>query len=188
VKPFGSTAAYQSALLNFIAEQSRQGSGDLNDRAAKIGGLLRQFVRLRIPVELPEDVQIGLASIIGAWAVHRTQVRHQFMMGRNVVVSDDLLEKIWDKAEAMDHGRDDSVHAFEVYPILARRWPERKAELLDRLWRALVSDEEDEVRAAVGGLYSWVDEQATSTQEADADLDDRVREVGIGIATRRCGA
>jgi len=77
------------------------------------------------------------------------------MMGRNVVVSDDLLEKIWDKAEAMDHGRDDSVHAFEVYPILARRWPERKAELLDRLRRALVSDEEDEVRAAVGGLYSW---------------------------------
>lgn len=101
MKPFGSTAAYQSALLNFIAEQSRQGSGDLNDRAANIGGLLRQFVRLRIPVELPEDVQIGLASIIGAWAVHRTQVRHQFMMGRNVVVSDDLLEKIWDKAEAM---------------------------------------------------------------------------------------
>lgn len=97
-------------------------------------------------------------------------------------------KKFGTKPRRWDHGRDDSVHAFEVYPILARRWPERKAELLDRLRRARVSDEEDEVRAAVGGLYSWVDEQSTSTQEADADLDDRVREVGIGIATRRCGA
>jgi hypothetical protein len=191
------------ALLHFIAERGRQRNGELYDRLAEIGEVLSNFVDLRIPFELPEDVQTTLAALISAWALHRNQESHEFerLMNRrdqtefalegaaailpHIMVSDDLLKKLWDKAEAIDHGQDGGARAFALYPVLARRWPERTAELLDRLRRALVSDQQDEVRAAVHGLYAWINAQETSSQPIDAELDDLVREVGIGIGARR---
>jgi hypothetical protein len=103
----------------------------------------------------------------------------------HIVTNDDLLEKIWDKADAMDHGRDGHVRAFRVYSILARHWPERIAELVGRLRRAIVSDQEAEVWPAIHGLFAWINPQETSYQPIDAGLEDLVREVGIGIAARR---
>jgi hypothetical protein len=62
--------------------------------------------------------------------------------------------------------------------------PQRKAELLDQLRRALVSDQEEEVGAAIRALYRWVNARGISSAP-DPELDDLVREVGIGIAARR---
>lgn len=194
----------KEALLHYIAELSRQRNGESFDRLATIGELLRHFVDLKIPFELSEDVQAALATMIGDWAAHRTQPRHRVerhFSGSDhqesetldgvasilpyIATNDDLLEKIWDKADAMDHGRDGHVHAFRLYSILARHWPERTAELVSRLRRALVSDQEAEVWPAIHGLFAWINLQETSFQPTDAGLEDLVREVGIGIAARR---
>ena len=73
-----------------------------------------------------------------------------------VSVSDELLEKIRMKAEIVDQGSDSDVRAFALYPFLVQKRPGLKSELLDRLRRALVSDQEDEVRLATMGLYRWI--------------------------------
>jgi hypothetical protein len=171
---------------------------------ATIGELLRHFEYLKIPFELEEGVQRALAAMIGHWAVHRTKPQHPFerqfseshrkesetlegvaLILPHIMTSDELHQKIWAKADAMDHGRDGHVHAFNLYSILARYYPERTAELVSRLRRALVSDQEAEVRPSVHGLYTWIDQQETSFQPTDVGLEDLVREVGIGIAARR---
>jgi hypothetical protein len=66
----------KEALLHFIAELSRQRDGESFDRLATIGEVLQHFVDLKIPFELPEDLQAALAAMIGDWAVHRTKPRH----------------------------------------------------------------------------------------------------------------
>jgi hypothetical protein len=176
----------------------------LHESLAVIGEILRQFVELGIAIDLSADVQTALATLVGAWSTHRIPHRHEFerMMNRrdqqefdalegvaailpHIKLIDDLLENIWNKAKAMDDGLDGGVRAFAVHPVLAQRWPNRKAELLDRLRRALVSDQEDEVLAANRGLYTWISAQEATLQQTDAELDDLVREVGIGIAARR---
>ncbi len=103
----------------------------------------------------------------------------------HIVVSDDLLEAIWNKAREMDQSSDSGARAFAAYPVLAQRWPEKTSELFDRLRRALLSDQKDEVRAAVRGLYACVNAQETLSGLGDAVLNDLVREVGIAIAARR---
>jgi hypothetical protein len=192
----------KETLLRFIAERSRQ--GDLYVRLSEIGEVLDQFMHHRIPIELPTEVQTDLVTLINSWAVHRAQLRHPFerAMSRrdrqeleavegvaaivpHVPVSEDLLGKIWDKAEAMDDGRDGEVPAFAVYPVLVERRPERMAELLNRLRRSLITDRDDAVRAAVRGVYIWINALEKASQPPNAELDDLVREVGIGIAARR---
>lgn len=202
--PEESPGQAKDALLRSIADQSRHENGSLYDRLAGIGELLHHFVRLQLPIEMPEDVRTALALLIDAWSVHRVKGQHEFERLVNqgderalgalqgvagilphIVVTDDLLGKLWDKADAMDHGHDGVVRAFTIYPFLARRQPERTAELLDRLRRALVSDQEETVQAAVGGLYGWIDAHEASARLNTAEQDDLVREVGIGIAARR---
>jgi hypothetical protein len=91
---------------------------------ATIGELLRHFEYLKIPFELEEGVQRALAAMIGHWAVHRTKPQHPFerqfseshrkesetlegvaLILPHIMTSDELHQKIWAKADAMDHGR-----------------------------------------------------------------------------------
>jgi hypothetical protein len=147
----------------------------LYERLAEIGGLLAQFEHLKISVELSEQTRTALTALVNGWAALRIPPGHkldslmnrragrEFEVLKGVVAalprithSDDLLEKIWDKAWAMDARLDGEIHAFLLYPVLVQRWPERKGELIDRMRRALLSDQQEEVREAVAGLYSWI--------------------------------
>jgi hypothetical protein len=194
----------REALLRFIMERSRPAATDVSTRLAEIGDLLEQFEVLRISIDLSEDLQANLRTLVATWAAHRTPNVHEIDWAINrrderdletlegvaailprISVSDDLFEKIWDKAKAMDEGRDGGVHAFLLYPALAQRRPEGTAELIDRLRRSLVSDQEDDVRRAVQGLYMWLRSQETQPDAGHEELDDLVREVGIAIAARR---
>jgi hypothetical protein len=99
-----------------------------------------------------------------------------------IAVSGELADRIWEKAEAIDTRPDaGAAHAFTLYPVLVQQFPDRKEELLNRLRRALVSDQEDEAWAALRGLHKWI----TTLAAPDADIDDLLREVGIGISARR---
>jgi hypothetical protein len=176
----------------------------LYGRLTNIGELLPQFVRLGISIDLSEDVKLALLALVKAWAMHRTQGLSPFDRHLNrsdqlestmveavaailphIPVSDDLLEAIWDKAREMDHSSYSGARAFAAYPVLAQRWPEKSSELFDRLRRALLSDQKDEVQAAVRGLYVCVNANETFSGLGDVVLNDLVREVGIAIAARR---
>jgi len=194
----------RTAILRFIAELSRHQDGDFYKRLADIGELLQQFAALRMPVDLPEKVQSDLAMLVSTWANHRAKSSPEIarMLGAgerpeldalngvvailpNIAVSDDLIKRLWDKAIAMDGGRDGSLHAFALYPALASHYPDGAAELLDRLRRSLLSDQEESVRAAVFGLHAWISSREIHHHHIDPGVDDLVREVGLGIAARR---
>jgi hypothetical protein len=194
----------RDALLHFVAELSREGDDGLYGRLTNIGELLRQFVRLGISIDLSEDVKLALLALVKAWAMHRTEGLSPFDRHLNrsdhlestmveavaailphIPVSDDLLEAIWDKVREMDQSSYSGARAFAAYPVLARRWPERSSELFDRLRRALLSDQKDEVQAAVHGLYPYVTSQEALSGFGEALLNDLFREVGIAIAARR---
>jgi SIR2-like domain len=194
----------REALLHFVAELSRERDDGLYGRLTTIGELLPQFVRLGISIDLSEDVKLALSALVKAWAMDRTQGLRPFdrLLNRSdqrestaveaavailphIVVSDDILEAIWNKAREMDQSSYSGARAFAAYPVLARRWPEKSSELFDRLRRALLSDQKEEVQVAVSGLYACVTAQETLSGLGDAVLNDLVREVGIAIAARR---
>jgi hypothetical protein len=203
VMPEEQVGQAKATLLHFIAQLSRQGNVERYTSLAEIGEILSHFLRLEIPIELSTEVQADLIALIDSWAAHRAQIRHPFERfgGRDrreleavqgvaaishyIPVSEELLGKIWDKAAAMDAGRDGEVPAFPVYPLLVERKPDRTEELLDRLRRALISDREDAVQAAVHGIYVWISALERASQSPNPELDDLVRELGIGIAARR---
>jgi len=192
----------RDALMHYIEARSRERGGDIYERLATIGELLWHFSKLQLVTELPQNVREDLVVLIDAWAEHRIPRRHEFerMMNRRnqlelaalegvaailpfVNVTEDLVKKIRDKTEAMDRDPDDNVRAFSIYPFLVQKIPDLKLELLDRLRRSLGSDQEDEVRLACRGLYLWIIKRQDT--QPDDELDDLVREVGIGIAARR---
>jgi|HubBroStandDraft_4_1064222.scaffolds.fasta_scaffold01442_5 hypothetical protein len=192
------------ALLRFIAERSQHQDGDFYKRLADIGELLRHFVALRIPIELPENVQAGLGMLIDTWANHRAKSRLEIApilevgerpevdalngvvaILQHVAVTGELINRLWGKADAMDIGSDGSVRAFALYPTLAAHCPEKAAELLDRLRRSLLSDQEEIARSAVFGLHAWISSRQVTSHQIEPGVDDLVREVGLGIAARR---
>jgi len=148
--------------------------------------------------ELPEDLQAALAAMIGDWAVHRTKPRHpverhfsasdrkesETLEGvasilPHIVTNDDLLEKIWDKADAMDHGRDGHVPALDsiqFWRVIGRRESQK---LVGRLRQSHCIRSGAEVWPAIHGLFAWINPQETSYQPIDAGLEDLVREVGL---------
>jgi hypothetical protein len=107
-----------------------------------------------------------------------------FILG-HVTKTEELFQKISAKVDAMDQGNDGEFPGFALYPALAQHWPARTAELIERLRRALLSDQEDRVKAAVSSLFSWVMALDTYPDALKASLNDLIREVGIGIAARR---
>jgi hypothetical protein len=200
--PEESPGQARDVLGRYITERSGEQGGDLYERVASIGEILWTFADQHIPIELSPDVQSSLAALISAWAAHQIPaLRDDFerVMNRQdqqevagvdgsaailpyIVVSGELTGKIWEKAEAIDTRPDaGAAHAFTLYPFLVQQFPDRKEELLNRLRRALVSDQEDEAWAALRGLHKWI----TALAAADAEIDDLLREVGIGISARR---
>jgi hypothetical protein len=83
----------------------------------------------------------------------------------------------------MDSGADGDVPAFLLYNQLLRLMPNHTEEILDRLRRALVSDEEVVAREAVLGLYELV--SSSPPVVGRSSLEEPIREIGIGIAARR---
>jgi hypothetical protein len=104
---------------------------------------------------------------------------------RLVSLDEAELDRLWKKAEDMDSGRDGAHLATPLYPALAAVYPLRRADLVDRLRRALVSDNEDVAQQAVMGSYLWLKSSADQSDTAALGLDDVVREIGIAIAGRR---
>ena len=85
----------------------------------------------------------------------------------------------------MDNGQDGGVHAFPVYPILMRRWPDRTAELLGRLRRALVSDQEGEVREQSAASMHASTRRSYRPNRPMLNL--TILSVKLGSALRRAG-
>jgi len=96
----------------------------------------------------------------------------------------DLLEKIWVKVQLMDERHDGGIRGFLLYPALAKCYPERRPQLLDRLRRTLVSDDPDDVRLAIRTIHIWFFD-AGAAQTPVPDLDDLIRKIGTGISVRR---
>lgn len=193
----------REAVTRLIGSLTKDESAKLHSRLAELGELLHQSNRLKIPIELSPATKSDMVGMIGKWAEHCPPIEHRFARTMNqeevleakalggvieilsrLDVDDDMVQRIWIKSQKMDEG-DEGPYSFRIHPFLARRWPARRSELLDRLRHALVSDREDRVIAAIDGLYSWLAQQPPVDQQSDDGLDVLVREVGFAIAARR---
>lgn len=202
IMPEPSEGKAREAVTRLIGTLAKEGE-KLHSRLEQIGELLHHANRLNVSIELSAAIKSDLVSLVGMWAEYRPSTNDRFarMMNRDdvveanalvgiveilarVEVDEDMIQRIWTKSAEMDE-RDEGPYAFTVYPFLARRWPTRKPDLLDRLRHALVSDREDRVSAAVHGLYFWLAREATVDQSGDEGLEMLVREIGIAIAARR---
>jgi hypothetical protein len=200
--PEESPGETREVLRRYVTERSREQGGNLYERIASIGEILWTFADQPIPIELSPEVQSSLAAAISAWAAHRIPApRHELERLANrqdqqelarvdgaaailpyITPSRELSEEIWEKVKEVDTREDTGVaHGFILYPFLVQQFPDRKEELVNRLRRALVSDQEDETWTALRGLHKWI----TVLAAPDADIDDLVREVAIGISARR---
>ncbi|WP_198172889.1 SIR2 family protein [Bradyrhizobium sp. AT1] len=201
VLPEPSEGKAREAVTRVVGTLAKEGA-KLHSRLEQIGELLHQANRLNMPIELSAAIKSDLVDLVGRWAEHRPSAKDRFarMMNRDdvletnalagvveilsrVEVEDDIVQRIWDKSVDMDT-QDEGPYAFAIYPFLARRWPTKKPDLLDRLRQALVSDKEERVNSAVHGLYSWLAREPID-QPGDEDLEALVREIGIAIAARR---
>jgi hypothetical protein len=194
----------RDALLGYVAERSRRRDGGLNERLATIGETLKQMDRHGLDIDLPAEVQSALMTMIEEWAAQENDNRPEFFRAlnrrdeveldaiaalpvilRNVTPNEGIIDKVWNKVEALDGVKSGQLRAFAVYSALARICPERRTDLINRLRRALVSDREHEAALAVRALFDWLNDCASAPRQLAPDLDDLVREVGLAIAARR---
>ncbi len=194
----------RDALLGYIAERSRRPEGGLSERLATLGETLKQMDIREISVDMSTEVQSALTSMIAGWTAEKADSRTGFARALNrsseselaaiaalpvilphIAADEEIINKVWNKVEAIDRAKDDEVRAFALYPALARIRPEKRTELVNRLRRALVADRENEARLAVVALFNWLSERGRAPDRAASDLDDLVREVGFAVAARR---
>jgi SIR2-like domain len=194
----------RDALLGYIAERSSRGDGGLNERLATIGKTLKQMDRNGLVIDVPAEVQSSLILMIEEWSSRENDNRPEFSRAldrrdeveldaiaalpvilHHVTTTEGIIDKIWEKLEAIDCAQNDQVRAFALYPALARICPARRTNLINRLRRALVSDREREALLAVRALFEWLVDCQRAPDQPPLDLDDLVREVGYAIAARR---
>jgi hypothetical protein len=186
-----------------ITDEAARTDRPLHQRLSTIGDLLSGAERLSVPLELPPGTETVLSGLIGAWASTRLSSRKPgiFQVGEDrqehvslvgirailpkITISSELAQQIWDKATDLDRHRDRQVRAFELYPVLARLFPDNTQVLVDRLRHALLSDQEDEARIATRGLYEWTCDAMQSSVQPTKSSEDLVREIGFAIAARR---
>jgi hypothetical protein len=157
-----------------------------------------------LDIELPPEVQSALMTMIEEWTAQENDSRPERSWGvdrrdevaleaiaalpvilRNVITNEGIIDKVWNKVEAIDRAQNNEVRAFALYSALARICPARRNDLIDRLRRALVSDREREAVLAVRGLFDWLNDGARAPDQWASDLDELVREVGFAVAARR---
>ncbi|MEH2474069.1 hypothetical protein V1284_005513 [Nitrobacteraceae bacterium AZCC 2299] len=190
----------RDVLLKFIGGRARSTEGNLRTHLGEIGELLRHLVRLKVSFELTDDVRAELIKMVTAWAQRLPEGQSPFdrlerhdserdaaegvaLILRYVGGSDEVYDKVW--ARISGPRVVGVAPAFVLYPALASHWPDKSSELIDEMRRSLVSDQEDDVRAAVQGLFEWISALNESSASVDERLDDLVREVGFSIAARR---
>jgi hypothetical protein len=186
--------------LKRIAEQA---VGDICDRLQVIGILIIESERLGIDLSIAPETREAFASLVDAWASKRfssallslhgnQEARKELnaLIGIKAVLpkielSDELSERVWQKVNELDSQPDRAVRAYRLYSVLAYLYPDRATALVAQLQRALLSDFEDDARAAVNALYEWT---LDAMREPDkfAMPDARLfREIGISISVRR---
>lgn len=193
----------KEALLKAVDIQALQDNGKLNVRLAEIGEILRQLHRLGFSFEISPTIQQALTKMIVVWAEHRVSQQTRFgvfsrdqeesreaLEGVSAILShipktEDLMQKVWSKVSAMDQDLDGDTPGFALYPVLASLMPEKAEELVEQMHRALLSDQQDRIRAVVATISKWIGASHTSGQPCEMNLDPLVREIGIGIAARR---
>jgi hypothetical protein len=188
------------ALQRFAANQSKQRA---LSHLPEIAAIARHLKRLGLAEGLSLSVQSDLTATIGIWADSRRPRDSNLSMAfdRQVEQQNDIVEavsvllpfinvdaqlaeRLWAKITGMDSGADGTSPGFRLYPFLLIRFPDRVGVLVDRLLRALLSDEEETVRAAVDGLFFLLRAPVDPGILTD-HLESLVREVGLAIAARR---
>ncbi len=95
-----------------------------------------------------------------------------------------LIAAVWTKVETMEtSGNGDG---FVLFAGLARAFPDRAAELAQRLRRGLVADDPDVSGNAGAALYHWL-KAAEEEPSLPRVADDLVQEIGTAVAARRRG-
>ena len=96
------------------------------------------------------------------------------------------LERLWEKAYRMDEGLEGGGRlGATLYPTLAVAFPRRAGELLKRLHRSLMSDDDGSARQAMVAVCRWIEAASYSPAVEMPQFDETIREIGIIIASRR---
>jgi hypothetical protein len=194
----------ETALYAYMAAQSRRVDDNLYARVHAVGDVLRGFGHLDREVVLSEDGYHALRDLVLAWIASRARIAssandffgsHDSHEGvavegiatllRYVSLDDADFDRLILKIDDMDEGRDGRHMAAPLYPVVARLRPNLTGVFLDRLRRALLSDDEEKARQAVVGASRWLQAFQSDPHWEGPDLDDVVREIGIAIASRR---
>jgi hypothetical protein len=106
----------------------------------------------------------------------------------HVVLPETTYKAVWDKivsAEIANSPNQTEILGVILFPALARAFPRNVDTLIQRLLRALTSENQEINHQAIFGLYHWLHEQRHAALAVPEPHPDLVREIGIAIAHRR---
>ena len=99
-----------------------------------------------------------------------------------ITISQFLGNKIHTKMQELTANR---LPAFDLATALVKINPERVAEIATALRVGVTSDDSQLTENAFSGMYRWLETASEPDSQVPQPPDDLVREIGIGIASRR---
>jgi hypothetical protein len=144
--------------------------------AVAVGEIVREWAERPIPSPIRSLARNAETSSVDGLGLLLTE--HRIDPGE--------LAAVWTRAEAMESAG--LVRAYCLFPALARAFPGRVTELVNRLRRGLVSAEPKVAEQAFFGLYRWLDSAANLSFGIPGAPEDLIGEIGAAVAARRPGA
>lgn len=148
---------------------------------------IQEWAKEPAPVPLPRFARGSTPVFVGGADEDARKVITglQYLL-LEVDISETVAEDLFRKARRLnDTGM---MHARLTYPGLVRVAPELRADIVEELRFALVSDDKETVRNAVQALEFWLIAEKEMRSEIAEPPIELLREVGVMIATRRKAA